>query len=513
MKPFQGRGKSRQRGATAVVVAVSLMLFMAVGALGVDVAKLVGKRQEVQNALDAAATAGAQMLPDNPARAQLDAKAFAALNSPGVVPTTELRCVVAFLTRTGAPDWATAQTQCNITSHSYDPANCNEVICALPCTVTDRCNTMVVRAVEDVDFDFGPIIGYPTGTTGTMVAAACRGTCGTSTPNPMNVVLMADRTASMEYPDIPTMQDGIRSMLPTMTRSQQYLAFGAIHKSVTVDGCVTGVPGKTVPAHPKAFTNAGGGTKNLAGDWVATDFSNEYTTGDVTEGTAAVNPADPVVQAINCMQDYGQDKKNGSYQYPNDAPNGLGTHLAGAIKGAARKLLGSNNVASLDLSGSRENLGTPKNVIILETDGRPEELWDSASSALSLNNDTDIGSTNGQTACNNFLNIASQAKAAGILIITIGYGNANTFTCNKSGAPGSPVREVLAAAASPDAAGNASVAETKCQGTQVDDENSDGDFYFCAADGEDLASVFTTALGAVNGHGKLMALPGINPTS
>lgn len=250
MKPFKGRARSRQRGATAVVVAVSLMLFMAVGALGVDVTKLVGKRQEVQNALDSAATAGAQWLPDNPAKAELDAKKFAALNSPGLVPTTELRCVVAFLTTKGAPDWATAQTQCDITSKSYDPVNCSETICALPCTADKRCNTMVVRAVEDVDYDFGPIIGYPTGTTGVMVAAACRGTCGTSTPNPMNVVLMADRTASMEADDIDSMKEGILSMLPTMTRAQQYLAFGAIHKSVTVDGCVTKVSWKVGAGAP-----------------------------------------------------------------------------------------------------------------------------------------------------------------------------------------------------------------------------------------------------------------------
>jgi Flp pilus assembly protein TadG len=503
------RAARREKGAVAIVVGLAMVMLMTAAALGVDISKLVYERQQLRNALDAAAAAGAQQLPGDPDQAISDAKNFAAANNAGVVPSVSLRCVVGYNSSTASPDWVTVASQCGITNKVFDAANCNTFICSIPCTVDDSCNTIVVSANKTVDYTFGPAIGIPTGRTGAITSAACRGSCGTIVPNPMNVVVMADRTASMDSADITQMKTGINNMLKTMTRTQQYVAFGAIHKSLNRNSCVTSVPKNGAGTGlDKAFVTVDG-YKTLAGTWVPTQFSNSYTTGSADDGNLAVNSADSVVKAVTCMEDYGGEKNAGTYTYPSDASTGLGTHLASAMKGAARYLLGKgggNNIAALDLAGTRTNLGTPKNVIILETDGRPEELWTSNNVAKSLDNVYDIASTDGGTSCQNLIDIAKMAKDAGILVITIGYGDVNTFKCVGTT---TTVKSVLAKAASPLANGTASVAGDCGNATNISKENMDGDWYFCAADGADLASVFRTAMGSITGHGKLMALPGI----
>ncbi|MEX4001579.1 pilus assembly protein TadG-related protein [Paraburkholderia sp. EG285A] len=61
--PARGRAKRGQRGMVAMQVAVSLVVLLGVGALAIDVARWVIVRNELQNAADAAALAGASQLP------------------------------------------------------------------------------------------------------------------------------------------------------------------------------------------------------------------------------------------------------------------------------------------------------------------------------------------------------------------------------------------------------------------------------------------------------------------
>ena len=120
---------------------------------------------------------------------------------------------------------------------------------------------------------------------------------------------------------------------------------------------------------------------------------------------------------------------------------------------------------------------TPRNVIIFETDGSPDEIFTNASSdsaaQLSLTNSDDIGSTDDGRACSNLTKVAANAKAAGITIITIGFGGVNSATCGTK-----TVRSVLAGAASTQAAVTGSgVANSTCSTEAgVAAENSDDDF-------------------------------------
>jgi hypothetical protein len=405
---------------------------------------------------------------------------------------------------------------------------CNTEVCVVPCAGTGAsCNTIKVSYTKTVQFLFGPAINIPTGTTGAVSSASCKGPCGGSpAPNPMDVVVMADRTASMASGDIDAVKVGVKAMLATMNRDQQFVAFGAIHKSYKRGSCDTSV----VKSGEEAFTytsstdrwgNVTRTAGNLSGTWVPVPFSHDYTTGSVDDGTAVTNESSVLATQINCMAKYGKGDRSvdpgylyAGNAYPSDASNGLGTHLASALKGAARYLYGSelggsNNLGAVGFP-DRSLLGVAvKKVVILETDGRPEELFNSSSDALDLTNDKDIGDTNGEDACTNFGTVASKVKALhDALIITIAYGDAATMTC-KGGT--TPVKNVLAAAASNKLGTNVtSKANTDCTtaiGRQ--DENSDGDFYFCAASDDELKYIFSAAIGKANEKTKFIKVPGV----
>ena len=94
---------------------------------------------------------------------------------------------------------------------------------------------MKVTDNKTVDYDFAPVIGIDTGQTGSVSSAACRGSCGHEVPNPLDIVIMADRTASMASADRAQMKMAILNSLKTMTPSLHHVAFGALAKSRTTN--------------------------------------------------------------------------------------------------------------------------------------------------------------------------------------------------------------------------------------------------------------------------------------
>ena len=93
------------------------------------------------------------------------------------------------------------------------------------------CNTIRVYQGRDVPFAFAPAGGIAKGGTGNLISVACKGSCGTIAPNPMDVAVVADRTGSMSTTDVGDMVAGIQGMLKEMTPSQQYVALGTIGRA------------------------------------------------------------------------------------------------------------------------------------------------------------------------------------------------------------------------------------------------------------------------------------------
>ncbi len=459
-----------ERGASIVIFALLVPVLFGALALALDFGKLAYERQGLSNALDAAALAGASSLPNDPAAAQIAATAYAKGNDPQAHPTITFTCLVA---STGVSKTVAAGQVPNV----CDPgtiagARCNETLCSIPCVPggTKTCNTIIVTAARDVPFAFAPVIGITTGNTGSLSSIACKGSCGSQIPNPMDIVMVADRTGSMVAADRNAMVAGIKSTLQTMTKEQQYVALGTIGRSASSPGsCIT---------NPS--------TSQTTGPWLPVPFSNNYTTNPATPGgVPPVNNSSTLITGLNCL-----------------GASGTGTYLASPLKAAARYALGlsPNNLGSLPVRS------TPaRKAIILETDGEPNEQ-NISGGTTSLSNGVDLGTTNGATACQNLKDVAANAKAQGLLIITVAFGDANTARCTTGGLY---VRDVLAAAASPKAPGVPSAASNDCSTAALrTTENADGDFFFCAATGPEMGPIFASAVNAISTSSRLIRLPG-----
>lgn len=591
LRAVRQRMESRdERGAYALLMAVVLVLVMALAAISVDIASHVDSKQRLRDTMDAAAQSAALAFDDaNPSAAVAAAARQAAQRNGHDGPLNISNwCVVAStgadklvntrqITSTCDPGWGTPYTAAN---PKYAGLVCDETLCFIPCDITKgKCNTVRLEGSRDVDYNFAPAIGYDKGNTGSVVTVACKGSCGTESPNPLDIVIMADRTASMLSQDRTAMKSAILASLQTMNPAMHHVAFGSLHKSRT-----SGFTHKTEYVRPTApavptyedcqvapkygnwttdwrgrrtwTSNAAGracetrnnqaeatyeaakkvwedseaafpkntgwdGTGDTNGDgyckteavrvgtgsgrtaantrsegtWIPVPFKDDF----LLEG-GALNNSSELVDGVNCLY----ESASGEY----------GTHLAGALKGAARYLL---NGARLPSASARP--GTPRKVIIFETDGMPDEVG-SAGGSTSLNDDQDVfagqqstatnnNPKNGNAGCNNFKQVAQRAKDAGILIITIGFGAANTAGCERyvDYTGEQKVRDVLAAAASPVAAGTPSTAGACVTDAEIAAENSDGDYFFCAAKGGELADIFRTALTQLSGGVKLLKMP------
>jgi hypothetical protein len=262
---------------------------------------------------------------------------------------------------------------------------------------------------------------------------------------------------------------GIKSTLQTMTRNQQYVALGTIHRSSASPGSCITTPSSSATLGP----------------WIPVPYQNNYTLNPTTPGgTPPLNPASPLVSGLTCL-----------------TSSSGGTYLASPLKAAARYVLGltPNNLGTLPTRSY-----PPRNAIIFETDGQPNEA--AITGSTDLNTASDIGSTNGTTACNNLKSVATNTKKESVLIVTVSFGDANSARC--AGSSGEYVRNVLASVASPDAKNNASDADNDCSTPTLRAvENFDGDFFFCAATGAELGPIFVSAVNAISPNSKLIQLP------
>ena len=496
------RQRRDERGASAVVVAASFAVVAAGCAFGLDIANLSMQRQELQNTIDAAAQAGTTYLPGNAATAQRTAIEFAQENIPDLKPTVEPLCIVG--STKGQVTLGHIPATCNPTGGpaqaTYSGMRCDDKICAIPCNPrVGTCNSLHVTGERIVRHWFAPIIGINQSSTGAVSSTSCRGSCGTLLPNAMDVAFVADRTPSMKEADFRKMQSAIGSSLTTMTPELQFVTLGTIHKSTGVGPCLTDV---AVDGSPRD------------GTWMPLGFSDAYLTGKLGDEHRALNSADQIGHNLTCMGQTNRGRR----------PN-WGTHLAAPMKSASRMLLGldRSNLAALDAKRKPQLPDGTKisKAIILETDGTPEETiavprydrnTNRGSTSLDVAGDVAAGNlSNEPRGCQNLLRVAQQAKDRGILVITVAFGDARTNGCLKDFSngrfSGRPVRDVLAEVASPRAPGIPSTANSCSSPAAIQAENTDGDFFFCAADGDQLKSIFATAIAQISGNTRFIRLP------
>jgi hypothetical protein len=446
----------RDDGAFAILFAVTIVLMFAFAALAIDLATFYQNKQQLQNTNDAAALAGAQKLPDI-AAAQLAVTGSVTANAPGLpTPQAVFYCVVAS-TLSGStyePDPNQVGTTvaepklCYPGGKGYVP-QCNASTCAIPC-ISANCTPNAIRVGQDanVRFSFAPVIGIASGQTNVVESVACKGTCGQAGSNPMDVVVIADRTQSMrDYKATEVL--AIRHMLQHMEPSIQRVALSAVGWSDTAGSCATEPSG----------TDPGYGSSPTA--WIPVGLSSDFGGKNGMVGTSAI------VRGLDCIS--------------SSSTSGTGTWLATPLRVAARYLLGTQTgITGVPLQTSATK------AIIFETDGEPNETTVKptrngtpvlVNASDPLDTSENVGNSDTTTACSNFAQVVTAAKAAKIIVAFIDYQPQTSPGC-----PTYPLKDL------------ASVLNGQT-------------LYYKTNDAAKLDEIYQTVLGAISGKSRLIKLP------
>ncbi len=461
--PKPRSGREQERGQIIILFVFVLIVIMGAAAMVVDVGVLRNANQNLWNALDAGALAGASQLPADATNASAIALQYADDNYPGGLPagvTVGFRCVVG--SSGGAPRAADLPVVCDPGGNAV--WTCNSTTCSSVCIPAegDSCNTIVLEQAATVPYNFGPAVGVTTGTTQTVLSAACKGPCGAKLSGPVDLVLIVDRTPSMDAGDLANARRAADDLRKSLNPTEQWVAYGMIGPSTGTGSC---------PSDAAASL----GTANLPSDlrrWIPIGMSgigapihNESYT---SSGTALAN-------AISCF---------------GASPGGVATDLADPFPAAAYELAQNGRA------------GVPKGIIFM-TDGQPNNSVVKGGGPCGAGTSAQYDAEALARA-----NAAKTAIAGGIEIFTIGFGLGPGEIHGSCGSPPgwsttgqeTRARQLLAGMAT---------------GPSADDgctpaENDDGDHFFCVPKGggsADLSKVFKQAANALIGGTKLIRLP------
>ncbi|MGH2597447.1 MAG: TadE/TadG family type IV pilus assembly protein [Actinomycetota bacterium] len=430
-----------ERGAIAVLFALTIVVLFAAVAFTIDISRLYHERQVLQNAVDFGALAGAQDLPVQGSSAATVAsqvaRDVAVANAPQVATSglaITYQCIVGDRDGDGFPDAADIPFVCGPTSGTWSSgwttANGRSKHACDP-FAGDKCNTIRLSTSNSIPYYFAPVIGINTGSTGAVNAASCKGACGAAS-SPIDVVVVLDRTGSMTQSDIDNMKNAALSILSFYDSSQQWVGLVALPYGQSGNKCAVN--------NPQNYPDS-----NYA-DWQVTPLSNNFTRADGT-----LNTSSQIVVAINCLQRAGSPTVNvNGVNRTGDGHTNLGDPLD-----AARQMLALQGRAAVP------------DVIIFETDGQANQ-------------------PHGYNPCNYLNAKATAAKAAGQTIFTIAYGLDNppvrcTFDTSGSFANAYATTNIAAAASN---------STDDVPGGCGPNENKDGDNYFCTPGSADLEPVF-----------------------
>ncbi len=442
-----------ERGAIAVLFALTIIVLFAAVAFAVDMSRLYHERQVLQNAVDFGALAAAAKLPVQGSSAATTTSALATTvalaNAPQVATaglTITYRCIVGDENADGIPDPGDVPAVCGPVAGTWSgwTAKPGRLIHSCDPFAGDKCNTIRLSTSNTIPYYFAPVMGITTGSTGVVNSSACTGTCGAAA-NPLDVVMVLDRTGSMTASDVVNVKNAAMSILGLYNSSKQWV------------GLITlpyGQPGNKCIAYGNS--NARPPTYQIYPDSNYTDWQAAPLSTDFNPTGTAVNASSQLVQQINCLQG-----APGTVQSMSDGvgPSGNHTNLGDPVD-AARAMLAAEGRPSVP------------DVIIFETDGQANQ-------------------PSTRQPCNYFNTKASAAKLAGATIFTLAYGlDSPPVQCTDTSFPwaGKYATTNLASAAT--------ASSDDVPGGCGPNENKDGDNYFCVPGSTDLTAIFRAAAAA-----------------
>jgi Flp pilus assembly protein TadG len=185
-----------------------MIVVLSLTALVLDVGMFLHEKHELQKAVDAAALAGAQKLPDSRTEAESD-----------------------------ADEW--------LRKNDVDGTNGDSVDISFTCTsefdlgcdpTKNRWDTIVVRAERNVPLNFAPLLGLDSVTV-SATAAGCRGLCGASPSAALDVMMVLDRTGSMSNGDMRNAQAAAKAILKVFEEGVHRVGLAALGPSKGTDDC------------------------------------------------------------------------------------------------------------------------------------------------------------------------------------------------------------------------------------------------------------------------------------
>ena len=248
------RRRDREHGQIIVLFELVLIVILGLAALVIDGGVLRNNRQILVNALDSAALAGGSLLPvDNsvPGHTATDANTLITqtiqADYPGLTTPQDYqiyyKCLVGVDPNTNLA-WVSRDVPaaCDPTHAVQHTPAASDFIGAGPTRVSDcnpaagdKCNVVVIQGAATTQYKLAPVIGLNSGSTGTVVSAACNGPCGASPVVPVDLVIILDRTRSMadnynqsnEDPNgvkIHNLEDAAKAVLGVYDPSKQRVA-------------------------------------------------------------------------------------------------------------------------------------------------------------------------------------------------------------------------------------------------------------------------------------------------
>jgi hypothetical protein len=230
-----------ERGQMLVLGILVIVVVMGFTALSVDVGFFLRHRAVVQQAVDAAALAGSQALPDDPVAAEQLARDYAEKN--GIDPDTldvSFRCTSEY------------QVACDPAAGKWDTI---QVSGGLDVPFFFAPVLQVTQAGDSCWFDSCPVV---------ETAAACRGLCGSSPTVPVDVVQILDRTGSMSGDDMQNAKKAAETLLETFNPDLHRVGLGVLGPGLSAsNACQSGLPGEWLPVHlSDDYQNPGGQLNN-----------------------------------------------------------------------------------------------------------------------------------------------------------------------------------------------------------------------------------------------------------
>jgi hypothetical protein len=235
-------------GQGLVLGTLAMVVILGLAAMTIDVGYWFSQKGEVQKAVDAAALAGAQELPDDSTAAEATAREYLLKNgvdeAKGDTISITFRCTSTWL------------FACNPATNHWD--------------------TIIVRVERPAQAWFARVFGIREALIQDVHAAGCNGPCGGPAYQPVDVVQILDRTGSMTSTDLTHVKDAAKALLEFFEPSLQRVGLATLGPSTSWSNpCSSSEPGV----------------------WLPVNLSNDYQNPDGT-----LNTGSRLVSTINCLQ-------------------------------------------------------------------------------------------------------------------------------------------------------------------------------------------------------------------